>query len=155
MFKHGPSPPFFSWFLQLSVKSSFHMFSFIIMHIYAILKKNSWNTEGTRHDLSNTLLLGLLPRVFYSMQIRLTGKIWKSDEKLTQLTQLLHVFLHKRVCSSIESALSVQRTVLQSVCLSVRPSVRPSHIQIHGKSRQALNHADVTINVWALWSSYI
>ena len=35
-----------------------------------------------------------------------------------------------------------------SVCLSIHPSVLLSHIQIHGKSRQALIHTDVAKNVW-------
>ena len=55
---------FFSRFLQSSVKSSFHVFSFITMHIYDILRKDSRNAEGTSHDLSNNLLPGPLPRFY-------------------------------------------------------------------------------------------
>ena len=79
-------------------------------------------------NLSNTLLLSLLPRVFYSMQIRLNGKIWKSDEKLTHHSAD-KVFLHKSVCSSNSPSIccsSVQRTVLQSILPSVRLSICPS-----------------------------
>ena len=54
----------------------------------------------------------------YSMQIRLNGKIWKSDEKLTHHSAD-KVFLHKSVCSS--NSPFICATDGPSVRLSVRP----------------------------------
>ena len=115
-------------------------------------------------NLSNTLLLSLLPRIFYSMQIRLNGKIWKSNEKLTHHSAD-KVFLHKSICLSNSPSIccsSVRWTDLQSIrpsirlsiCPSVRLSIcqspRQSHIQIHWKLQQALKHPNVlmTLRIW-------
>ena len=110
-------------------------------------------------NLSNTLSLSLLPRVFYSMQIRLNGKIWKSDEKLIQLMKLLHVLLHKSVCSSNSPSIcfsSVRQSARLSVCPSARPSVCPSVVlPVRHTFKFIESYDKLWITPTSLWSSNI
>ena len=131
MIKYSPSPFFFSRFLKSSVKSSFHISSFITMHIYDILKKNSWNTEGTCQPFqysfaqpSTSCILDIACKLGSMAKYENPMKNWL----IIQLTKLLHVLLHKSVCSS--NSPLIRPFICPMECppvrLSVRLSVRPS-----------------------------
>ena len=160
MIKYSPSPFCFSGFLQSSVKSSFHISSYILC-IFMIFswKIHGIQKEGTCHvwlfqyssaQPSTSCILDIACKLGSMAKYENPMKNWL----IIQLPKLLHVFLHNSVCSSNSPSirLFICPTDSSSVHLSVRPSVCPSvcpsHIQIHGKLRQALNHANVANNVW-------